>query len=444
MPSSDCLPTSGPARAPRLVRGLVAGTGALALTATLAATTQTSTAAVPTAPVAQAGIAVDDDRAPGTGTAQRPKHTSDGQPGWRAEGPRIPMRSVERRNEVGWTMAPGISYRTWESVAPRGKKIPKTVRIHLVTVDLADPTTEFDLLSTKKVSQGSSVGWMAQQAGAVAGVNGDFFDIGDTGAPLGVGKSRKDGLRHAPADGWNSTFWVDQAGDPHVAEVPFRGTVKSKRKRLSLTNFNSPVVQRGGIGVYTSKWGRTSGYSVTDGRKRARQVTIRKGKVVQNRYGLTKGKKIKGKLLVGQGRGAQQLKRLKKGHKVRLHWRLKAAKPAMAVSGDRPLLVDGTRVVINDVLLHPRTAVGIDDDGNKVYLVVVDGRSTASRGYTMVELADLMYTLGAENALNLDGGGSSTLAGPTAEGVFGILNVPSDGGQRRVPNGLGIFSRPSS
>lgn len=431
----------GPTRTPRVVRCAVAATGALALTAALTATVQASTAAVPATPLAAADGG---ERAPGTGTARRPRHASDGEAGWRAEGPRIPARAMQRRSEVGWTMAPGISYRTWESVAPRGKKVPSTVRIHVVTVDLADPTTEFDLLSTKKVAQGSSIGWLTQKAGAVAGVNGDFFDIGDTTAPLGVGKSRKDGLRHGPASGWNSTFWVDKAGHPHIGQVPFTGTIKHRRGNLQVTNYNSPVLPKGGIGIYTGKWGKTSGRTVVNGHKRVRQVMIRKGRVVQNRFGVSSGKKIKGKMLVGQGRSAAKLKRLKKGDKVKLSWRLKGAKPAVAISGDRPLLTDGTRVVINDVLMHPRTAVGIDDDGNKVYLVTVDGRSQVSRGYTMVELADLMTSLGAENALNLDGGGSTTLAGHTAEGVFGILNAPSDGGQRRVPNGLGVFSRPSS
>jgi len=91
-----------------------------------------------------------------------------------------------------------------------------------------------------------------------------------------------------------------------------------------------------------------------------------------------------------------------------------------------------------------RTAVGIDEDGNKVFFLTVDGRQSFSRGYTMVELANMMQALGAENALNLDGGGSTTMVGHTDAGQLSVLNSPSDGTQRRVPNGLAVFSNPIS
>ncbi|TQL86167.1 uncharacterized protein DUF2233 [Microbacterium saperdae] len=58
---------------------------------------------------------------------------------------------------------------------------------------------------------------------------------------------------------------------------------------------------------------------------------------------------------------------------------------------------------------QPRTAVGVIDENHLVF-VVVDGRSAGySRGVTMTELADIMISLGAETAYNLDGGGSSTM-----------------------------------
>ncbi|MGV3620342.1 MAG: phosphodiester glycosidase family protein, partial [Archangium sp.] len=54
---------------------------------------------------------------------------------------------------------------------------------------------------------------------------------------------------------------------------------------------------------------------------------------------------------------------------------------------------------------HPRTALGMSQDNQKLYLVVVDGRTSASVGMTCGELASLMQGLGAHNATNLDGGG---------------------------------------
>ena len=88
--------------------------------------------------------------------------------------------------------------------------------------------------------------------------------------------------------------------------------------------------------------------------------------------------------------------------------------------------------------MHPRTAVGIDHDTGEVLLLVVDGRSVASRGYTMVELANLMVDLGADEALNLDGGGSSTMVARVAGGARRVVNTPSDGFLRRVANALEV------
>ena len=60
----------------------------------------------------------------------------------------------------------------------------------------------------------------------------------------------------------------------------------------------------------------------------------------------------------------------------------------------------------------------------------------------MVELANLMTSLGAEDALNLDGGGSSTLIAPDPTGVIGVRNSPSDGFERHVANGLVVTYTP--
>ena len=58
---------------------------------------------------------------------------------------------------------------------------------------------------------------------------------------------------------------------------------------------------------------------------------------------------------------------------------------------------------------HPRTAIGLKEDGKTVIAMVVDGRRDHSRGVTLDELAELMKEKGAVTAMNLDGGGSSTM-----------------------------------
>jgi exopolysaccharide biosynthesis protein len=99
---------------------------------------------------------------------------------------------------------------------------------------------------------------------------------------------------------------------------------------------------------------------------------------------------------------------------------------------------------VDDREMHPRTAVGVDSDTGEVLLLVVDGRQDDSRGYTMVELANLMIDLGADEAVNLDGGGSSTMIAKNRNGNMAVLNDPSDGFQRWVANAIEVTYTPPS
>ena len=80
---------------------------------------------------------------------------------------------------------------------------------------------------------------------------------------------------------------------------------------------------------------------------------------------------------------------------------------------------------------HPRTAIGVSADGSKIIMMVVDGRGE-SVGVTTGMLADIMMHAGAAEALNLDGGGSSTLY----TRALGIRNRTSDGRERAVGNAV--------
>lgn len=116
-------------------------------------------------------------------------------------------------------------------------------------------------------------------------------------------------------------------------------------------------------------------------------------------------------------------------------WRVRGA-----VAAGPMLIVDGEIAVttqqevffgssIPDV--HPRTAAGVTRNGDLLVLVV-DGRQVESRGVSLEELAVILHDLGAERALNLDGGGSSTIV---AGGV--LLNRPTgDTAQREVMSAL--------
>jgi exopolysaccharide biosynthesis protein len=89
---------------------------------------------------------------------------------------------------------------------------------------------------------------------------------------------------------------------------------------------------------------------------------------------------------------------------------------------------------------NPRTAVGVGKNGTELTFFIVDGRQRAlSAGMTLAELSNEMLRLGCENAINLDGGGSTTLVyrDPTTKKLK-VLNSPSDTKERSVAEVLGV------
>jgi len=87
---------------------------------------------------------------------------------------------------------------------------------------------------------------------------------------------------------------------------------------------------------------------------------------------------------------------------------------------------------------NPRSAVGITGS-NQLLMVTVDGRTSAGIGMTLNNLASYMIALGCDRAMNLDGGGSTTLWTDSN----GVVNTPSDGFERSVVSALGVYSVPA-
>ena len=119
-----------------------------------------------------------------------------------------------------------------------------------------------------------------------------------------------------------------------------------------------------------------------------------------------------------------------------------------AVSGFGSFLIRDGEIVASDAnsTRASRTAVGITATG-KVVFMVLDGRQEpVSCGGSMIEIAQIMYEAGCVQAVNLDGGGSSTyVAKQEGADDFGVVNKPSDGYARSVSTSLYVASTaPSS
>lgn len=129
------------------------------------------------------------------------------------------------------------------------------------------------------------------------------------------------------------------------------------------------------------------------------------------------------------------------------------AETSEAIAGDVQFIkdgkpYDGLAILKNATKLYPRSAIAINADNTKLWFVAIDGRQPGySEGVTLAELANILITdLGADRALNFDGGGSTTLAISDAENKPVVLNAPF---QARVPmnlrpvaNHLGLNAQP--
>lgn len=114
-----------------------------------------------------------------------------------------------------------------------------------------------------------------------------------------------------------------------------------------------------------------------------------------------------------------------------------------ALGGGTILVTEGQKAKITHTagVREPRSAWGVDKEERYAYLVTVDGRSNRSVGVTLDEFSDILIDIGLYNAINLDGGGSSTLvAKKQGEDNTSVINTPSDSHLRGVINGVGITS----
>lgn len=281
----------------------------------------------------------------------------------------------------------------------------------------------------------------------LAGVNGDFYqnEAPYEGDPKGLQIIRGE-LVSGPSD-W-SCFWMDPGGVPHMGRVVSQFAVSWGGGEWVPLGLNE---DRGGkpAVLYTRAIGastRTSG-----GREfvleaeggvekvlhpsesyvlRVRQVANRGDTAVPtNGWVLSLGPQV-----VSKGKTPEV------GETVKLTFattpNLRGVQTAI---GGGPALIHEGKILQNwrtPHMRHPRTAMGWDK--RWIYLVQVDGRQIGfSAGMTFGELADYMLKLGCEEALNLDGGGSSSCW------VLGaVRNNPSEGRERGVANGLIVMQKP--
>ncbi|MGR4848849.1 phosphodiester glycosidase family protein [Streptomyces sp. LARHCF252] len=374
--------------------------------------------------------------------------------------------AVQKRVRV----APGVTYEHFDIQAAKG-----VTHAHVLKVDLGHPRVQVDLLYPGAVASRAQVSRMADAQGAVAGVNGDFFNITETqhpgveatGASVGpaitagrtlkaaVPNGQRFGPELPPGTTTEDVFGVGTDGRARLDRLALDGSVRASGTRLPLGGLNQYALPVGSVGAFTSEWGSASRVRATCGTDTDRaapcstdtyEVTVLDGKVVSAADTPGRGPIAAGTtVLVGREAGAQQLRKFSTGEPVEIEHGLVAATsgvPYRLALGGYPVLSGGRPLPgLDDTASAVRTAVGLADDGRRMLLLALDGGAAYRSGLTIAEVADTMRRLGSQDALSLDGGGSSTLvARKSGASTVSVRNHPSGGAERAVPNGIGVFS----
>jgi len=359
--------------------------------------------------------------------------------------------------------------------------------VHVLEVDLGNPSVRVEAALAAGVvyradpTQGREVvSATVQRLGALAGVNADYFPF--TGDPLGV-HIEKGELVSEPSQ--RTAFGMTAEGAVLFGDILVQADVTPEGGDSVTLHGINRTIQANECLLITPRWGETypapAGAVVLalrdlDGAPalgKTLKAIVEAPLESQTSCPVPAG----GALLVATGSFAERIRQWQNGTTLTFRFVVRPAgeqvalvpetpraerrlasrggfrrqnevelwnQAVLAVGGGPWLVRNGTSTVdaprqgfqrgFSDDR-HPRTAVGVTADG-KLLLVTVDGRQPMAAGMTLDELARLMLQLGATDAINLDGGGSSTLA---VRGGL-VLNSPSEGKQRPVANAVVVFA----
>lgn len=342
---------------------------------------------------------------------------------------------------VSLPAAPGLIY-TRERIEAQ----PWEIRAFRVTRDAPklslDMALGMGMLKGVEPMQGIVARETTDRDYVVAGVNADFFLM--AGNPLNglvSGLAVRRGELVMTARG-RPAFVMLADGTPRIGTFDTALELMTPRGAVPVKGLNEPPVKDSAT-IYTAIYGRpqTGGVTVLKLRGLPLRMNGRWTGTVSEVVPADQNREagVGEVVLRGDGTAAAAVAALKVGERVTLRARTPGlTRPvALAVGGNLVLMKNGQ--ILPDPKAtdprHPRTLVGCN--GREIVFATVDGRQAGwSVGMRYYELALLMQRLGCRDALNLDGGGSTTawLRGQD-------VNRPSDGGERKIANAVLIRSR---
>lgn len=343
-------------------------------------------------------------------------------------------------------VAPGVEYGDYQLLTAEG---PLSVHVVAIAPRRSDVRIGSVLANDALDSRGETVGSMAKRTGAIAGINGDYFDIGNTNRPENI-VVRNGVLVQLPYKRY--ALAVTRDGFPHIVEFSFSGDLIVNERTLALDGIDEMPPPNGGVSLLTPQYGRVP----PEENVTLETLQLLSGSPPLARYRITG---------IADNLSAQP-----PGYYVAIGPSEYNVSTDFATNGLvdaggtlQPLDLSTIAAAVGGgpLILHngewyddgdgpngheyskriPCTGAAIAPDG-RLFLIEVDGRQREiSAGLKRPEFAALMRSLGAAEGLALDGGGSSTIVvRRLGEAEATVANSPSDGKERPVGDGLFVYS----
>ncbi|HEV3154974.1 MAG TPA: phosphodiester glycosidase family protein [Candidatus Baltobacteraceae bacterium] len=359
--------------------------------------------------------------------------------------PRPPFPKIVTDAPTVQDVAPGVQYAQYDMLTQDGP-----LAVHVIAVDLHEPTIRIGtaLAQDRLISSGETVSSMAQRTNAVAGINGDYFDINQTNQPLNILISNGRLIR-APMQRWA----IDFTASKHVSfdEFHIGATATLPTGSIAVKTINDWPPPGGDAVLITPEFGPLRPEENVTEIPLAPQngtppfATYRALSIADNTVAQPAGYY----LAIGQNEYGQA-DPPQAGDPVTIA--ADATPPLQDITaaiGGGPLLVkdgewyaDPDGPSTGEFATHmPASGVALTRDGT-LLLFEIDGRQPeTSIGVLQPQFAALMIAFGAQTGMQFDGGGSSTLvARVPGERTAQVLNAPSDGKERRIADALLVYS----
>lgn len=341
-------------------------------------------------------------------------------------------------------LSTGITYERIERFTSVG-----WMNINVIRANLSDEYTKIEPITSEKgVGNRAPLSSMIKSSGAIAGVNGDFFYMGDPTYTYGpLIKDEKIITSPLPYSYGYPTVSMLLNNNVDISVWNPKITLYgSDSTAFDITVLNKTSSIDWGATILTTDWNSTSpGY---DGKKDIVEVVVIDNTVSEIRKNQPSTVIPKQGYVIASSNATtmeQMMQSFIPGQNVTLNIELDFSPENVewAFGALNYLVKDGQLNEISDEVLgtNPRTAIGFNKDNTEMIMVTIDGRNKNYVGVKQTELAEIMMSLGAYNAVNMDGGGSTTMGVDFLKNSnITVVNIPSDGRERKIASGVGVFN----